>query len=123
MSSRFAGTSGSFGGAGDAAAGGRPVVVAAGDPLIAGAATLAAAVLVGTSGFTAAFVIFGGALSVFPAELGLTVFALALVAAAEASEDDATAGSAGGCELAAGFEGCWLASFFPVDAASGFPAS
>ena len=90
--------------------------------MIAGAATLAAAVLVGTSGFTAAFVIFGVVLPVFPAGPGSTVFALAFVGVAEASDEDAAAGAACGCESAAGFEGCWLASFFPADAASGFHA-
>jgi len=56
----------------------------------------------------AAFVIFGVVLPVFPAVPGSTVFTLAFVGVAEASEDDATAGSACGCKSAAGFEGCWL---------------
>jgi hypothetical protein len=86
-----------------------------------GAVTLAAAVFVGTSGFTAAFVIFGVVLPLFPV-LGSAVLALAFVGVAEASDEDATAGSACGCESAAGFEGCWAASFFAADAASGFPA-
>ena len=122
ISSRFAGTSGSFGGAGDAADAASPFAVAAGDPLIAGAATLAAAVFVGTSGFTAAFVIFGRTFSVFPVVPGPAVFALAFVGAAEVSEDDSTAGSACGCESPPGFDGCWAASFFVADAGSGFPA-
>jgi hypothetical protein len=80
------------------------------------------AVLVGTSGFTAAFVIFAVVLLLFPAVLGSTVLVLAFVGAAEASEDDATAGSACGCASAAGFDGCGAASFFPADTGSGFPA-
>jgi len=96
ISSRLAGTSGAFGGAGGAeeAAG---ALVAAGDPLIAGAvafAALLAAVFGGTSGFTAVFVIFGEVLSAFPVGPGLTVFALAFVGVAAASGDEATAGPA-----------------------------
>ena len=53
-----------------------------------GAATLAAAVFVGTSGCTAAFVIFGVVLPVFPAAPGSTVLALTFVGVAEASDED-----------------------------------
>jgi len=58
-------------------------------------------------------------LSAFPA--GLTVFSLAFAAVADASEDVATAGSACGCESAAGFAGCGAASFFNAEAGSDFP--
>jgi len=81
------------------------VVAAAGDPFIDGAATLAAPVFAGTPGFTAAFVIFGAVLAVFSAAPGSIDFALAFVGVTELSEDDATAGSAFGCESAAGFDG------------------
>src|SRR5438552_3267448 len=118
----ISGTSGSFGGAGDAVADASPLATTSGDPLIAGAGRLAAAVFVGTSGFTAAFPIFGRALSPFPAGPGSAVLALAFVGVAEASEDDATAGSACGCEPASGLDGCWAASFFPAGGVSGFPA-
>src|SRR5947208_9079065 len=84
--------------------------------------TLPADVLFGTSGISAAFVIFGVVLPVFPAAPGSTVLALAFVGVAEASDEDATAGSACGCESPAGFDECWVASFFVADAASGFPA-
>ena len=123
ISSRFAGSSGSFGGAGVATTGANPLDVAAGEPLVAGAATLPVPVFAETSGFTAAFVAFAGALSAFPPETGLTVFSLAFAAVADdASEDDATAGSACGCESAAGFAGRRAASFFAAEAGSDFPA-
>jgi len=61
--------------------------------------------LAGTSGFTAAFVVFGAVLVVFSAAPGSVDFALAFVAAAELSDADATAGSAFVCESAAGFDG------------------
>ena len=89
--------------------------------MIAGAAALLAVVFAGTSGFAAALVIFGEALSVFPADPEFMVFALAFDAAVPASAEVATAGSACGCESPAGFAGCWAPSFFAV-ADSDFPA-
>src|SRR5579863_2147317 len=91
MSSRIAGGSGSFGAGGCADA----VSVAFGAgvavlPVMAGATTFVF-VAAGTSGLTAAFVIFGPVFSCFSADL-----ALAFVADAVPSLDEATAGSAFG---------------------------
>src|SRR5207249_3888395 len=119
--SRFAGTSGSFGGAGGAEEAAGAPAGAAGGPLIAGAVALLAVVFAGTSGFAAAFVIFGGALSTFPAGPGFTVLALAFVAAEPASAGFAIAGSV--CGVGAppsNFGG--VAFFFAPAGVSVFPA-
>src|SRR5271163_2617390 len=103
MSSCIAGTSGCGGaGAGCANVG---FGAAAAGPFRSGATTFAVAG-VGTSGFTAAFPIFGAAFSPFPAA-GSGDFTLALVAggvagAAAPPVDDATAGSVFGSAVAAG---------------------
>src|SRR5271167_3245838 len=91
MSSRIAGGSGSFGAAGCAAAAASDGAGAAVGAPIAGA-TAFVFVLVGTSGFTAAFVIFGAVFSRF-AVAGSADLTLAFVAAVVPSADDATAGS------------------------------
>src|ERR1700687_3104071 len=52
----MAGTSGAFGGAGWAAAGGRAALAAAGEPFSAGATRLPVGALVGSAGLTAALV-------------------------------------------------------------------
>jgi len=94
--------------------------------LIAGAAALLAAVFAATSGFAAAFVIFGAVLSALPAVPVLTVLALPFVATVAASVDVATAGSAFGCGLSAGFVGAppsvfgGVALFFVPAAGSDF---
>jgi len=88
------GTSGSFGGAGVAAA--ADVVAADAEPLFAGAGTLAAEPLAGVAGFAVVLVAFGDAFSDLPFDDGVTVFTLALVgdALAPGFEAVATAGSA-----------------------------
>src|SRR5208282_3773252 len=116
MSSRIAGGSGSFGAAGwaaDAASPGAGAVVGA---PIAGA-TGFVFVFAGTSGFTAALVIFGVAFSCFPVA-GSADFALAFVAAVVPSADDATAGSVfGAASVAGSFFVAGVLSFFGVSLA------
>ena len=92
------------------------------DPFIAGAGTFPAGPPAGNSGFTAALVTFGEDLSAFPGVLAVANLALAFVDAGDASLPAATAGSACGCELAAGFGECCAASFFAVGCGPDFPA-
>src|ERR1700675_2112686 len=115
MSSRIAGGSGSFGAAGCAAdAASDEAGVAAG--AVSVGATAFVFVAAGTSGFTAALVIFGPVFSRFPAAAGSADFALAFVADVVPSADDATAGSAFGSAPVAG-------SFFATGVLSVFGAS
>src|SRR5260370_7273701 len=110
ISCRLAGTSGYIGPAGAAAAGANPLDVAAGDPFAAGAARLAVPVFAVTSGFTAAFVAFAGALSAFPA--GLTVFSLPFAAVADASQDVPTPPPSLASQSAPPFAQCSRPSLF-----------
>ncbi len=123
ISSRFAGTSGSLGITGAVAAEAGPAAVDDADMLLPGAETFAADALAGTPGFAAAFSVFEDAFSDFPGA-GAVVFMLAFVGAAPVPvfAAVATAGSACGCASAAGFEGCWGASFFAAESGSDFAA-
>src|SRR6266436_1870018 len=91
-------------------------------PFIAGAATFPADPPAGNSGFTATLVTFGEDLSAFPGVLAVANLALAFVDAGDASLPDAAAGSACGCESAAGFGERCAASFFAVGCGPDFPA-
>src|SRR5271169_2891866 len=116
MSSRIAGGSGSFGAAGCAAAAASDGAGAAVGAPIAGA-TAFGFVLVGTSGFTAAFVIFGAVFSRF-AVAGSADLTLAFVAGVVPSADDATAGSVfGAASVAESFFVAGVLSFFGVSPA------
>ena len=78
----MAGSSGSFGGAGCAVAGGRAVLAAAGEPFKVGAFVSLIVAAAGIPGLTAELLIFVGDVSGLSRllALGMTVFALALVA-------------------------------------------
>src|SRR5260370_39807533 len=91
----MAGTTGSFGGAGCAAADGRAVLAAAGEPFSAGATGSPVGALARSPGFTAVSVIFPAILSGLfcLAALGVIAFALALLVAGEAPAAEATAGA------------------------------
>src|SRR5260370_34408748 len=92
----MAGTTGSFGGAGCAAADGRAVLAAAGEPFSAGATGSPVGALARSPGFPAVSVMFPAALSGLfcLAALGVIAFALALLVDGEASAAEATAVSA-----------------------------
>src|SRR5258708_38502369 len=93
----MAGTAGSFGGAGCAAAGGRAALATVGEPFSAGASASPLGALAGSSGLTALPAIFPAVLSLLSrlAALGMIAFALALPGEADASSAaDATAVSA-----------------------------
>src|SRR5712664_401471 len=94
----MAGTTGSFGGAGCAAADGR-AVLAAGEPFSAGATGSPVGALARSPGFTAVSVIFPAVLSGLfcLAALGVIAFALTLLVDGEASAVEATAVSAFEC--------------------------
>ena len=78
----MAGSSGSFGGAGCAVAGGRAVLAAAGEPFKVGAFVSLIVAAAGVPGLTAELLIFVGDVSGLSRllALGMTAFALALVA-------------------------------------------
>src|SRR6266403_3504744 len=115
----MAGSSGSFGGAGCAAAGGTAALEATGEPFRAGAFASLVDALAGSPGLTGVALIFAADLSGFSRlpELGMKAFALALVATGAASAREAATLSDFGWGLTAIF--AESKGFFATGCASG----